>query len=66
MAGALQHRISVAVWYDKWGGDVMPEFWTQEFIDNPTPRPKCPTYYMYPYFEENIYDQQEKGYLAPK
>jgi hypothetical protein len=65
-AGSTYHRVSVAVWYDKWGGHVMPEFWTQEFIDNPTPRPKCPTYVMYPYFEKEIYDKQEKGYLAER
>lgn len=57
----LHHEYLKHLFNVKWGG-VNPEFWTEELKSNP-PTPKIPTYMTYPYFECDIENRPEKGYI---
>jgi hypothetical protein len=55
------HGHSLRMFQEKWL-EVPPEFWSEELKANPPPKPACPTYILYPYFECDIYDLPGKGY----
>jgi len=45
----------------KYGFDPYP--WTDQLINNPPKKTLCDNFITYPYFEKDIYDLKDKGYL---
>lgn len=54
------NEISYNLMLHKWGFDPFP--WT-EALFNTTKGPLCANYITYPYFEKDIYDLKDKGYI---
>lgn len=54
--------ISQSLMVHKYGEDPFP--WTPDKIANAPARTKCDNYILYPYFEKDIYELNQKGYCG--
>lgn len=54
---------TIPVWADKWGS-IEATYWGR-ILDNPPARPPGKSYIFYPYFEKDVYNLKEKGYVVP-
>lgn len=56
------HTINEKVFKLKWP-NVSPNYWNKNVIDNPPKISSIPNFITYPYFEQNIYNLEEKGFI---